>query len=197
MSVLMKFYAFGSSKAGKAVSDQLNELFRPLVDLKSEAPEEISEAIRLMFAIPGSIMMKVYRTLKDMEKQSSGNFEQVLKALAAYLDPALVKVSSLVEPLLHRLGAKIHEIDEEMTMRLYQSLESMEEELSFYVKRMEEIRADLQPLVEEVAKECKLGMETLNKNLKPYLDPLLKEADKYRNAFTEWIDDPAFPPKQS
>ncbi|KAH0631642.1 hypothetical protein JD844_006078 [Phrynosoma platyrhinos] len=197
VAVTRKVNLIENSKTGKAVSDQYEKLIEPLRNLERQVPEEISEAADIVFDVPWGIMEKAYRILNGMRGQTRADTEKALEALAAYLDPALVKVSSFVEPLLDPLAAKIHEIDQEMDERISQSLDSLDGQLSFYVKRVEEIRDGLQPLVEEVAKECRLGMETLNKNLKPYLDPLLEEGRKYKDAFKEWVRAPLNPPDKS
>ncbi|XP_003230052.3 uncharacterized protein LOC100555113 [Anolis carolinensis] len=172
------------------VIEQLNKIPGKL---ERALPPEISEVKEILSDLSKTYKVHTYRVFDDWSSRYFQEGEAVMKALELYVDPVASKALWCVEWLEENIKPVVIQMYQPFDSSLNQALESLGSTLSSYTEQ-EEIGEILQTSLDEAAKLFRMGMENLNKQLKPYLIPFLKEYKKYDPALREWLEAPLFPP---
>ncbi|XP_067318548.1 uncharacterized protein [Anolis sagrei] len=189
-----KFDTIRSYEPVGTVKEQQEKTLETLWQQMERLPPEMREAMEKVSTLSWAALGKAFWAYFEWNWRYYNELRVITEALALYVDPVASKAFWCVEWLEQNVRPTAIKIYQEFERPFDHVIESLMSTLSPYTKELEEIGESLQAPLNEVAKQLRLGVETLNADLKPYWVPFLTEYKKYDPALMEWITGPLFPP---
>ncbi|XP_067317248.1 apolipoprotein Eb-like isoform X3 [Anolis sagrei] len=182
---------FAKIVESEPIREQLDQIAEKLQKQERELPLEMREMEEIVSNLSDGFKEKIPMDLHAWKRRHYKESEGIMDALAVYVDPVASKAVRCMEWLEQNVGPVVIKMYEPYEGSVDQAIESLGSTLT---EKLQTIMESLQTSLDGGAKQIQLGLETLNKHLKPYWIPFLKEYKKYDPAIREWMESPLFPP---